>query len=231
MDPRYLLAVDPSLTCSGWALFDLRSERLCGVGKVMSLPASLSLSIRLADLQSKITTLFSQLTLANNDVLVCEGETTMRDPRAVIKVEQVRSIFESVGRAGKVIVPGRVNPRSVQSELMGFRGRQVKREVVKATARQLVETLYADRLKELQFCMELHMLERHQDIVDAILVGRLALLRLKAGLQTGQKLTEILQPQRRARRTSRFAWGKGEGNSFGWSASEIEKLTGGNTGK
>src|SRR5689334_2486040 len=125
MPYRYLLSVDPSLTCSGWALFSLRSTALMGVGKIRSLPPSHALPDRLNDLQRKVQAVFDQFQLTEKDILVCEAPTTMKDPSAAIKVEQVRGMFESLARTRRVTVPGRINPRTVHHELLGLKGRQL----------------------------------------------------------------------------------------------------------
>lgn len=183
--PKYLLAVDPSLTCSGWAAFCMETERLLAVGKIKSMPASYSLSERLLDLHGKVQSIFKECGITRGDYLVCEAPTTMRDPRAALRVEQVRGIFETVARERKVIVPGRINPRSVQREVMGLKGKQLKRAVVKETAVMVVQALYTRDLKRLGFADEIEKIKRHQDIVDAILIGRLGVTRIKSAQSGG----------------------------------------------
>ncbi|MCB0310939.1 MAG: hypothetical protein KDD42_06880 [Bdellovibrionales bacterium] len=200
MSNKRLLAIDPSLTCSGWALFAVGTEDLVGVGKIRSLKPGIPLARRLDDLQTKIEDLLEQLKLVSNDVLICESQTTMRDPGAAFKVEQVRGIFESVARGRGIEVPGRINPRSVQYELMGLTGRQVKRQQVKLNAVQTVERLYRESLLRIGFNCETAALIRHQDIVDAILVGSLALTRLKTAQLTSTPLAEMFVERARTRR-------------------------------
>lgn len=187
---RYLLAIDPSLTCSGWALFNVESERLLSVGKLRSLPPKTSLSHRLAELQVRIDGLFQSLALGPRDVLIAEAPTTMRDPRAAIKVEQVRSIFETLGRNRGILIPGRLNPRSVHHELLGLRGKQRPRAEVKEMAVQVVARLFLDALKAIQFPTEVDELRRHQDIVDALLLGYLGLARVRTAMQTGSAVSD-----------------------------------------
>lgn len=201
---HYLLAVDPSLTCSGWAMFTLGKEELCAVGKVRSLPPSLGLSERLKDLQTKVETLLRDLRLSNGDIMVCEAPTTMRDPRAAIKVEQVRCIFETVARGKGLTVPGRVNPRSVQSEIMGLRGRQLARRYVKEIAGQIASRLYGKALDGLGFMRDETNLKRNQDIVDAVLVGSLVLSWRRSAELSGSPL-EALFAETRIRRARRAA--------------------------
>lgn len=189
--PKYLCAVDPSLTCSGWAIFDLKTEKLKAVGKVRSLSAKYSLSDRLLDVQAKIQEVFKACRLKKGDILVCEAPTAMRDPRAAFRVEQVRGIFEAVARQRFVLVPGRINPRSVQREVMGLKGKQLQRERVKETALYVAHALYEDSLKQLGFPATIKLLKKHQDIVDAILVGRLALVRIKAASLSRQPLPKL----------------------------------------
>lgn len=190
MSFRYLLAVDPSLTCSGWALFNVSSERLTSVGKLRSLPPASPLAHRLVDLQQRISELLSKLDLGASDVLVAEAPTTMRDPRAAIKVEQVRTIFETIGRNRGVLVPGRLNPRSVHHELLGLRGRQRPRAEVKEIAVQVVSRLFTDDLAAISFASDVDSLRKHQDIVDALLLGYLGMARVRSAVQTGSAVTE-----------------------------------------
>jgi Holliday junction resolvasome RuvABC endonuclease subunit len=201
---RYLLAVDPSLTCSGWALFTVVSGGVSAVGKVRAGPPSLPMATRLAGLQSHIEELLETLELGSRDALVCEAPTTMRDPHNAIKVEQVRGIFEGAARNRGVKVPGRVNPRTVQYEVMGMTGKQALRNEVKAAAVRSVEYLYAPDLKQLGIEIGTASLTKHQDIVDAMLVGRVAVLRLQAAAQAGAPVEELFEGQaNRSRRSWR----------------------------
>jgi len=195
-----LLAIDPSLTCSGWALFSLQAGDLLGVGKIRSLPSSLALAHRIEDLQQKINLLFDQISLCDNDVLICEAPTTMRDPRAAFKVEQVRGIFETIARERGLRVPGRLNPRSVQYEVMGLKGKQMTREVVKQSAVQIVQRLYSGALKRIGFDCDASNLKKHQDIVDAILVGTLAVARVQSANLSKMELEEAFAEKIKSRR-------------------------------
>jgi Holliday junction resolvasome RuvABC endonuclease subunit len=203
MSAQRLIAVDPSLTCSGWALFLAPSGELIGVGKVRSLSAENVLSVRLADIQSKIGEVLEKLQLGRGDVLVCEAPTTMRDPRAAFVVEQVRGIFETLARSRGMIVPGRINPRSVQSEVLGIRGEQLKRAEVKETAVITVFRVYRGALERLGFDACLGRLRRNQDIVDAVLLGSLALTRLSAGWKGGVAPEQLFQERAMLRRRRR----------------------------
>lgn len=169
-----LLAIDPSLTCSGWALFDIESGQLKAVGKIRSLPSRHQLAARLDDLHAKVQRLIEILDLNYQDVLIAEDATTMKDPEAVIKVEQVRGIFENSARSNGMCVPGRLNPRTVHSEILGLRGRQQPRPLVKAMAVTAVQKIFAECLQRLCFDCSDAALHSNQDIVDAILLGYLA---------------------------------------------------------
>ena len=192
------MAVDPSLTCSGWALFSVAGGVLLSVGKLRGLGPSISMARRLEKLQGDIGRVLEGLGLGEEDVLVCEAPTTMRDPHNAIKVEQVRGLFESLARARGVIVPGRINPRTVQYEVMGLRGKQTLRAEVKLTALRTVEYLYAQPLAQ----MGLTDLSKHQDIVDAILIGRLALVRLENARNGGGPLESNFEAQAQQNRRS-----------------------------
>ena len=169
-----LLAIDPSLTCSGWALFDIGTGKLKAVGKIRSMSAQHQLAERLDDLHNKVQRLMEILELDYKDVLIAEDATTMRDPDAAIKVEQVRGIFENSARTFGLCVPGRLNPRTVQSELLGLRGRQLKRPIIKAMAVSTVQQIFSECLARLNFETSDAALTANQDIVDAILLGHLA---------------------------------------------------------
>lgn len=222
-----LIAIDPSLTCSGWALLSISTEELLGVGKLRSLPPKISLSERLQKLQQRIEDTLGGLNLGPNDVLVCEAPTSMLDPRGAFKVEQVRGIFEAVARTKNITVPGRINPRTVQRDLMGLRGAQQRRDAVKDTACQVVKTLFGDQLRRLGFDVSDRNLAKHQDIVDAILIGAIGVTKVKQGSVGDIAITEVFREQKSRRKSSRNSWGSGEENSFGWTEAEISKMASG----
>jgi Holliday junction resolvasome RuvABC endonuclease subunit len=196
------MAIDPSLTCSGWALFSIPQEEVLAVGKIKADPPIVPMAERLRKLQTTIARLFSDLTLGGADVLVCEAPTTMKDPNNTIKVEQVRGLFESLGRSRGVVVPGRVNPRSVQYEVMGLKGKQLTRTEVKASAVRTVHYLYAPALQRLGFDSSEGGLGKHQDVVDAILIGRFAILKIRGALEGRQALEEVFDVQKKQSRRS-----------------------------
>ena len=177
---RRLMAVDPSLTCSGWAFFEVRSRKLVAVGKVRSLDPSQPLASRLADLQRKISGIMADLEIGAEDYVICEAPTTMRDPRAAIKVEQVRGIFEAVARMRLAQVPGRLNPRTVHHQVLGLVGKQLPRPEVKRVAVEVAHRLFAEPLSAIGFESTKPNLKRNQDIVDAMLLGHLGLTSLQS---------------------------------------------------
>lgn len=193
MTMRHLIAVDPSLTCSGWALFRLPSGTLLGVGKVKGPKPGPSMGIRLRDLQTSISRLLDDLTLKENDVLICEAPTTVRDPRAAFLVEQVRCMFETLARERGLSVPGRINPRSVHVELLGLKGRQLSRDIVKAMSVRTVHQLHREDLERLGFGCALDHLEKNQDIVDALLIGRLGISRIDSAFRGGHTLDDYFE--------------------------------------
>lgn len=179
------MAVDPSLTCSGWALFSVRDGSLLAVGKIKSDPPRVPLALRIEKLQERVGVVFGKIDLGAEDILVCEAPTTMKDPHNAIKVEQVRGLFESGARMRGAMVPGRINPRSVQYEVMGLRGKQVVRAEVKQAAVRTALYLFAPRLEQLGLSANESELKAHQDIIDALLIGRLALIKVKAAHDAG----------------------------------------------
>ncbi len=201
---RYLMAIDPSLTCSGWALLSVKGGEVLAVGKIKSEPPSVALATRLEKLQGHIGKIVTSLNLGNQDVMVCEAPTTMKDPHNAIKVEQVRGLFEAAGRGRGVTVPGRVNPRSVQYEVMGLKGKQLPRVQVKAAAVRTVQYLYAADLQRLGIDAGEVSLTKHQDIVDAMLIGRFAILKVQGAIDTRQALEAVFDaPSRQNRNTWR----------------------------
>jgi Holliday junction resolvasome RuvABC endonuclease subunit len=172
------------------------------VGKIKSDSPAMSLSLRFKRLQARVSTLLDKIGLGDQDVLVCEAPTTMKDPHNAIKVEQVRGLFEAEARSRGALVPGRVNPRSVQYEVMGLTGAQVERAQVKRAAVTTALYLFAPRLEELGFVANDAALKRHQDVIDALLIGRLALLRIQAAAGSGQPLESSFEIQRAQSRRS-----------------------------
>ena len=197
-----LLAIDPSLTCTGWALFEVESGQLLGVGNIKSISASYPLSKRLVDFQRRVKEVLNSISIKTGDFLVCEAATTMIDPRAIIILEQIRGMFETLAREREVIVPGRINPRSVQFEILGMKGSPISRVKVKDVAVHGVACLYGDALKKLGFDISVKNLKKNQDIVDALLVGRLALTRIQSALQANMPVENIFEEHKRQTRTS-----------------------------
>ena len=187
---KRLISIDPGLTCSGWALFDLKTMKLQGVGKIKSKKQGV-LNERLQDFQEKVLSLFNMLNLSPSDILVCEEATTMIDPRSTLIVEQVRCVFEVLAREKGVKVPGRINPRTVQYEIMGLKGKQIDRENVKLVARNSVKQLYSGMLKDIGFPVDKLMQKTNQDIVDSILIGALGVSRVKSFVHAKCKIEEM----------------------------------------
>jgi Holliday junction resolvasome RuvABC endonuclease subunit len=178
-----VLAVDPSLRQSGWAVFEIDQEAPLEWGVVSPEISKAPLSERLDSIHHKIELLFSRLGLSAGDYLVCEGPAPVSlNPSSAIKVEQVRSMFESIARSARLVVPGRLNPRTVQTELFGLRGRQLPRKEVKKIAEQLVSQMFS--------------LEDHpviQDAIDAILIGVLARSKIIHAGKTGTAVGSLFE--------------------------------------
>ncbi len=121
---RYLFAVDPSLTCSGWALFNLVSSQPVLTGKISAPPTTFSLEHRITIMQAEVKKVFTDLRLNENDYLVCEGPAPLvLNPNSALKVERVRGVFEAVARDFRLNVVGRLNPRTVQVYVDRFTNR------------------------------------------------------------------------------------------------------------
>lgn len=170
-----LLAIDPSLRQSGWALFYLEEDRPLAWGTIVAEQLKDPLPSRLDSIHSRVESLFVDLDLSPDDYLVCEGPAPVTlNPSGTIKVEQVRSMFETIARTNRLIVPGRLNPRTVQTELLGLRGRQLPRAEVKKIAESVVYQLFPMKEKI-----------QSQDAIDAILIGVLARNKILHAHRTG----------------------------------------------
>jgi len=215
---RLLLAVDPSLTASGWALFEIKSSRLLAVGLINPPGADELLATRLRVLQQSVMTLIEKFGLGTKDFLVCEGPAPLvRNPQSALKVEGVRGIFETIARSQGILVPGRVNPRTVQSEILGMRGKQLARKAVKEWSRHTAYRLYEKPLRVL-FESETDTLPKiSQDIIDALLIGTLAMSRIQTCLRTSSSVELAFA----ATRASARALGKSR-RATGWSEKEFK---------
>ena len=218
---KYLLAVDPSLRSSGWVLFEADSGEPRSSGLISPPGSKIPLAHRLDFLQEQVEALLARLELGPGDLLICEGPAPLvHNPFSALKVERVRGIFESVARMRGVSVPGRVNPRTVQTELLGMRGKQLAREEVKAWARETAVRLYGKRLEMLNLDTDGSPSAKpiSQDIVDALLIGTLAISRIKVCLQSGSELSTAFLPRGRS-----SSWGAKGGRGV-WTEAEFKKL-------
>ncbi|MDD2943420.1 MAG: crossover junction endodeoxyribonuclease RuvC [bacterium] len=179
-----LLAIDPSLTASGWALFSLASCKPQQAGVIYPPKSSYPLAYRLKKLQEEVETLLTEFSFTNSDILVCEAAATIiRNPMSAMKVERVRGIFETVARSNGCLVPGRINPRTVQSELLGMSGKQLPRKEVKEQARLVAEKLFPQ--------INSNKKKLPQDVIDALLIGELAINRIRLAGQTNSPLSAV----------------------------------------
>ncbi len=222
-----LIAIDPSLTCTGWSLFSLNDGVLRGVGNIKALPPATPMAERLERLQSRVEDLLAGLKLGSRDILVCESQTSMLDPKAAIKVEQVRGIFEVLARAQGVLVPGRMNPRTVQREMLNFRGVQQKRYDVKIAACKVVKNLFSEQLTALGFDCSIKNLIKHQDITDAILVGNISVSRVRDAKYAKVAIEKLFVEKKGASKRLYKGWGLNGDKSARWSESDLSKLAGG----
>jgi hypothetical protein len=205
----YLFAVDPSLTSSGWALFSLKEQLPKLTGIISSKDASVNLSERLKIIQSEIEKLYSDLKLGSADILVCEGPAPLvLNPQSALKVEGVRGIFETTARARGILVPGRINPRTVQSELLGLKGKQLARAEVKRCSRvvalRLFQHYFADNFCDSQ--KKLDQAKISQDIIDATLIGAVAVSRINRAQKTGVDLLSLFGVNSIRSKSKRVSW-------------------------
>ncbi len=228
-----LLAVDPSLSLSGWALFQINGR--CPVeskssGVVMPLAVGvlkppgtrMEISQRLTVLQTKIEDLLAALQMRAGDILICEGPAPIvLNPDSAIKVERVRGIFETVARSRGLIVPGRINPRTVQAELLGMRGPQIARKEVKKWARETVKHLFGPEVFQLKLFQGVGQRKSAmpQDIVDAMLIGTLALSRIRICSQTGLSLQALFEGSGK-----KGAYSRTSRRALSWTETEARKF-------
>lgn len=189
----FLFALDPSLTSSGWALFCLKTQAPLKTGTLKSLSTQFSLEQRLSDLQNQVRALYAELNLSKKDYFICEGPAPLvLNPNSAMKVERVRGVFETLAREAKLNLLGRINPRTVQAELMGLKGKQIERKEVKKIARVLANRMFSGYLSENK---------SNQDIIDAILIGALVSSKLKIAIETKVNYQELFATkQKRSRR-------------------------------
>lgn len=225
-----ILAVDPSLRSTGWALFDFKTKIPLAIGTIKSEDASISLSERLRVLQNEIESLYTELNLVADDILVCEGPAPLvLNPHTALKVEHVRGIFETIARGKGIHVPGRINPRTWQSELLGLRGPQLPRKEVKElsllTAKRLFPEMFASEKKGNEKNSQKEV-QGIQDIADALLIGCLAKSKLEMAQKTGTDLAAVFVKTTTARKGAAVAVGVRRGGSrfSGWSEQSLKKL-------
>ncbi len=198
---KLLFAVDPSLTASGWALFCLHDDRPLAVGVISPPGPEESMSRRLSFLQNEIVRTLKHFSLSAGDILICEGAAPLvLNPNSSMKVERVRSIFEAVAREQRLSVPGRINPRTVQAELLGMSGKQLPRKEVKAWASEAVERIFGSQLSQLpMYGVKSPVARMPQDIVDALLIGALAVSRVRLSTSTNVELESMFEPRKAPR--------------------------------
>lgn len=193
---KRLLAVDPSLTCTGWAVFDIASQRPTDYAVIRPPGPKENLTDRYDWIQEAVDKVFTSLCLGRGDYLICEGPAPLvKNPESALRVERVRSIFEAVGRMHGLRVLSRLNPRTVQTEVLGLRGKQIPRTQVK-------ELAHSTALRVFPEINNYNEKKLSQDIVDAILVGMLAVSKIQIHLKTGVEL-ELLFQSKNSGRNSR----------------------------
>jgi tetrahydromethanopterin S-methyltransferase subunit C len=85
---------------------------------------------------------------------------------------------------------------------MGLKGKQLTRVEVKAAAVRTVQYLYASSLERLGLEISDAQLKKHQDIVDAVLIGRFALMRIQGAIDSRQPLEAVFNPHEKQQRSS-----------------------------
>lgn len=224
-----LLAVDPSLRATGWAIFRIQDSAPISVGVISAPPAEFLLAERLHLVQSLIEELLESFQFGKGDVLICEGPApAVLNPESTLKVERVRGIFETLGRYRGVVVPGRINPRTVQTELLGMKGKQKPRVEVKAWAREIADRLYPGHVTE-GLWKESEGRKKKilpQDIIDALLIGSVALSKLHLALASGTSLESAFNQRSSGGNQRQSRGGNSRGSRVNWSEREWSKAHG-----
>ncbi len=192
---KKLLAIDPSLRSSGWVLFDVKTEKPLKAGIIGESDSRESMSFRLLSFQKKVDSLYKEIELNARDVLVLEGPAQLvLNPSTSTKVEQIRGIFESLARSRGVFIPGRINPRTLQVELLGMKGKQKERKEVKLMAQNVSNHLYGDTLRKIVTSnTDKKTKIISQDIVDASLIGALSLSKIRFCSGNKDMLLELFE--------------------------------------
>lgn len=179
------------------------------------------LHYRLSCLQDKVQGLLERLNLSEKDFLVCEGPAPLvKNPQSSLKVEQVRSVFEAVARSLGVCVPGRVNPRTVHTEILSLRGKQLARREVKIVAQETASRIFGQQFTDIVAGSTTGRAKKiPQDIVDALLIGVLALSRIQQASQLNLDSYELFQPNRTASSAV-------SNRALVWSAADYRKAAG-----
>lgn len=169
---KRVLAIDPSLISSGWALFKTSPRRCLAFGTIRTQKVK-CLESRLKSIQTQVNDLYTSINLSASDLVLVEDATKFIDPLNLIKVERVRAVFEVLARSSGIETK-RIHARTIQRFVMGLTGRQLKREIVKACARQTAWALYRSELMQIDGIKTVEDMKRCQDIVDALLIGHYA---------------------------------------------------------
>ena len=151
----------------------------------------------------QINQLFDQVKLGAEDILICEAATSIKDPSAAFKVEQVRAAFETLARERKAEVPGRIHPRTVHYEVLGLKGKQLPRQEIKAMACNAAKTIYEKELSRLTFDCSDANLKRNQDIIDALLIGYITLSKIRSAQAIDMKLDMYFDSMTKHKKNSR----------------------------
>ncbi|MCB0324153.1 MAG: hypothetical protein KDD69_11295, partial [Bdellovibrionales bacterium] len=128
-----------------------------------------------------------------------------------------------VARTQQLVVPGRINPRTVQTELLGMRGKQLSRNEVKQWARETAQKLFGEALAELPIHgmrasgRTARQKQVPQDVIDALLIGAVAVARVQLSRSINSSLEAMFESRRQVP-------SRGGRRMNGWSAKDLAKL-------
>ena len=203
-----LLAIDPSLNSSGWVMFNIAKASPLSIGIIPSKNTSskrktklsnLTLAERLYFIQKEVEESLEELKLGPNDILVCEGPAPLvLNPQTALKLEHVRGIYETLARHRGACVPGRLNPKTVQTEILNLKGKQLARPIIKDLITQTAKHIFASDLERLILKNPDILIKRRsgkteipQDIYDALLIGAVAVSKLQLCQKTQTDIFSI----------------------------------------
>lgn len=179
-----VFSVDPSVSSLGWAIMQV-SGRLVDAG-VLKYSSKNSICERIQFILREVNDLIQYYKLGPTDYCVLESSAGIINPRSFLALERVRSSVEALAIIKGLRVIGRINPRSLQSKMLGLK-KMEKRDFVKSAIRSFV-------IQEFRSFFDGNRLDIsrvEQDLFDAVILAYY-FVKLISFLKNEQVITEIL---------------------------------------